>query len=88
MKDEYMLSTEELKDLEKELNKKLGKDGSNVNIGENDDDLVFTITDLLPHLGKKQGEKSKYYGPWTQDQKEERIKPNHSPFRENGRSGG
>ena len=30
----------------------------NINIGEKDDDPIFTITDLLPHLGKKQGEKT------------------------------
>jgi len=35
-------------------------DGSviDVNIGENDNDPIFTITDLLPHLGRKQGEKT------------------------------
>ena len=34
-------------------------DGScvEINIGEKDDDPVFCITDLLPHLGAKQGEK-------------------------------
>ena len=30
----------------------------NINIGEKDKDPIFTVTDLLPHLGKKQGEKS------------------------------
>ena len=30
----------------------------NINIGEKDEDPIFTVTDLLPHLGKKQGEKS------------------------------
>jgi aspartyl aminopeptidase len=35
------------------------KDGTKItlNIGENPDDPVFTITDLLPHLGQQQGEK-------------------------------
>lgn len=35
------------------------KDGTNINIciGDNDGDPVFCITDLLPHLGKEQGEK-------------------------------
>ena len=30
----------------------------NINIGEKDEDPIFTVTDLLPHLGKKQGEKN------------------------------
>jgi len=35
------------------------KDGTSleINIGESDDDTVFTITDLLPHLAKEQMEK-------------------------------
>src|SRR5690606_24836227 len=35
------------------------KDGTSleINIGESDDDPVFTITDLLPHLAKEQMEK-------------------------------
>lgn len=35
------------------------KDGKNINlnIGEEDDDITFTITDLLPHMAKKQMEK-------------------------------
>ena len=35
------------------------KDGTNVeiNIGEEDDDLTFVITDLLPHMARKQMEK-------------------------------
>lgn len=30
----------------------------NINIGEDKEDPIFTITDLLPHLGKKQGKKN------------------------------
>ena len=61
----------------------------NVNIGENDDDLVFTITDLLPHLGKKQGEKTLSEGisgeelnvlvgsiPYEDDEVNEKVKLN------------
>ena len=35
------------------------EDGTTVTItiGENDEDPVFTITDLLPHLGREQGKK-------------------------------
>ena len=67
------------------------KDGSviDINVGENDDDPIFTITDLLPHLSKKQDEKKLSEGisgedlnillgsiPYNDEDIEEKIKFN------------
>lgn len=67
------------------------KDGKiiDINIGENDDDPIFTITDLLPHLGNKQGKKTLNDGiagedlnllvgsiPYKDDKVKEKVKLN------------
>ena len=58
-------------------------------VGENDEDPIFTVTDLLPHLGKKQGEKNLSEGisgedlnvlvgsiPYDEEEVKEKVKLN------------